>query len=193
LTYVIGTTVALSSGRGRCHRAGSITLQLVRPDITQSCILLAAVRSCANHTPTASRTTAMMSPAMAPRRLSPPSGSLIVCNGRLQKCWARFYHADLAVQPSPLRARCILARTLRYGPSALATTDPATGRPNERLGTLPFRAERRARYRLWMRQREPEQSCRASQRHSGGDKRELPDRPPYAGHFPVLSAELRGP
>jgi hypothetical protein len=104
------------------YRAGSMTLQLVRPDITQSCSLLAAVRSCASHTPTASRTTAMTSPAMAPRRLSPPSDSLIVCNGRCEIAGpnGRFYHADLAVQPP----RCGHGASLR----TLCATAPVSGR-----------------------------------------------------------------
>ena len=59
------------------YRAGSITLQLVRPDIRQSCILLADVNSCASHNPTTSRTTAIASPAIAGRRFSGCSGSLI--------------------------------------------------------------------------------------------------------------------
>jgi len=66
-----------ASGVDRRYCAGSIVLQLVRPDIRQSCILLAAVKSCASHTPTASRTTAMIRPAIAPRRLSPCSGSVM--------------------------------------------------------------------------------------------------------------------
>jgi hypothetical protein len=56
---------------------GSITLQFVRPDIRQSCILLVAVSSCANHNPTTSRTAAMANPAIAGRRLPPRSGSSI--------------------------------------------------------------------------------------------------------------------
>jgi hypothetical protein len=60
----------------KSYRAGSITLQLVRPDITQSCSWLADLRSRASQIPTPSRTTAMIRPAMAPRRLSPwSSGS----------------------------------------------------------------------------------------------------------------------
>jgi hypothetical protein len=59
------------------YRAGSMTLQLVRPDIRQSCILLAEVNSCANHSPTTSRTTAIANPAIAGRRFSGCSGSLI--------------------------------------------------------------------------------------------------------------------
>lgn len=59
------------------QRAGSITLQLDRPDITQSCILLAAVRSCASQRPTASMTTATSNPINAPRRLPPSSDSLM--------------------------------------------------------------------------------------------------------------------
>ena len=58
------------------YRAGSMTLQLVRPDITQSCILLAAVRLRTSQIPTASRMTAITSPAIAPSRLFPGSGSL---------------------------------------------------------------------------------------------------------------------
>jgi len=54
---------------------GSITLQFVRPDIRQSCILLVAVSSCANHNPTTSSTAAMANPAIAGRRLPPRSGS----------------------------------------------------------------------------------------------------------------------
>jgi hypothetical protein len=42
-----------------------MTLQLVRPVITQSCILLAALSSCASHSPTTSSTAAMASPAIA--------------------------------------------------------------------------------------------------------------------------------
>src|SRR6516165_7045466 len=53
------------------YRAGSITLQLVRPDSTQSCSLLAAVSSRASQIPTASSTTAINNHATAPRRLSP--------------------------------------------------------------------------------------------------------------------------
>jgi hypothetical protein len=60
------------------YRAGSMTLQLVRPDIRQSCILLAEVSSCANHNPTTSRITAITNPAIAGRRFSCCSGSLIV-------------------------------------------------------------------------------------------------------------------
>lgn len=60
----------LRSRLRRRYRAGSITLQLVRPDITQSCNLLAAVRSRASQTPTASRTMAITRPAMAPLRFS---------------------------------------------------------------------------------------------------------------------------
>lgn len=59
------------------YRAGSITLQLVRPDIRQSCILLAAVSSRASHNPTASRTTAIANPASAGRRFSLGSRSFI--------------------------------------------------------------------------------------------------------------------
>ena len=54
-----------------------MTLQFVRPDIRQSCILLAAVRSCASHSPSARITTAIASPAIAPRRFPPCSGSVI--------------------------------------------------------------------------------------------------------------------
>jgi len=46
--------------------------------MTQSCSLLAAVRSRASQTPTASRTTATINPATAPVRLSPGSGSVFV-------------------------------------------------------------------------------------------------------------------
>src|SRR5664279_4322991 len=62
--------------RGHAHCAG-MTAQLVRPDIRQSCILLAAVRSCASHKPIARMTTAITSPAIAPRRLPPWSGSFM--------------------------------------------------------------------------------------------------------------------
>lgn len=55
-----------------------MTLQLVLPDIRQSCILLAAVRSRASHIPAPSRRTAIINPAIAPRRVSFPSGSAIV-------------------------------------------------------------------------------------------------------------------
>src|ERR1700722_7022243 len=47
-----------------------MTLQLVRPDSTQSCILLAALSSCANHRPTTNSTTAIASPAIAGGLLS---------------------------------------------------------------------------------------------------------------------------
>ncbi len=60
-----------------CYRAGSITLQLVRPDIRQSCILLAAVRSRASQSPIARTAIAITRPTIAPRRLSPCSGSVI--------------------------------------------------------------------------------------------------------------------
>jgi hypothetical protein len=61
----------------RPHWAG-ITLQLVRPDIRQSCILLPAVSSRASHSPNNSNTTAMASPAIAVRRFPPCSGSVIL-------------------------------------------------------------------------------------------------------------------
>jgi hypothetical protein len=51
------------------HRAGSIVLQLVRPDIRQSCRRLADVRSCASHRPKPSIAAAISKPTMAPRRL----------------------------------------------------------------------------------------------------------------------------
>jgi hypothetical protein len=54
-----------------------MTLQLLRPDIRQSFILLVAVNSWANHNPTASNTTAIANPAIAGRRFSPFSGSSI--------------------------------------------------------------------------------------------------------------------
>jgi hypothetical protein len=47
-------------------------LQLVRPDIRQSCILLAAVKSRASHKPTANITAAINNPAIAPRRTRQP-------------------------------------------------------------------------------------------------------------------------
>ena len=53
------------------HYCAGITLQLVRPDIRQSCIRLALVRLRASQSPNARITMAMMSPAIAPRR--PPS------------------------------------------------------------------------------------------------------------------------
>jgi hypothetical protein len=58
------------------HGAG-MTLQFVRPDIRQSCILLAAVKSWASHSPSARIATAIASPAIAPRRFPPCSGSVI--------------------------------------------------------------------------------------------------------------------
>jgi len=64
------------SGWEPAHCAG-ITLQFVRPDIRQSCILLVAVSSRASHNPTTSRITAIASPAIAPRRFPPRSGSVI--------------------------------------------------------------------------------------------------------------------
>src|ERR1700756_2540888 len=69
-----------ANGQPACPKdylAGSMTLQLVRPDIRQSCILLAAERSRASHSPNASSAAAMISPTIAPRRLSPCSGSVI--------------------------------------------------------------------------------------------------------------------
>jgi hypothetical protein len=57
-----------------------MTLQLVRPDIRQSCILLAALSSWASHRPTTSKTAAMANPAIAGVRLPPPpscSGSFM--------------------------------------------------------------------------------------------------------------------
>src|ERR1700751_5744403 len=54
-----------------------MTLQLVRPDIRQSCILLAAVSSRASHQPTTSSTTAIANPAIAGLRLFLGSGSFI--------------------------------------------------------------------------------------------------------------------
>ena len=60
----------------RAYRAGrSITLQLVRPVIRQSCILLAAVNSWASHNPATSKTPAIAKPASARRRLPSCSGS----------------------------------------------------------------------------------------------------------------------
>ena len=64
------------SERNLAHGAG-ITLQFVRPDIRQSCILLAAVKSWASHSPSARIATAIASPAIAPRRFPPCSGSVI--------------------------------------------------------------------------------------------------------------------
>jgi hypothetical protein len=62
--------------RNLAHGAG-MTLQFVRPDIRQSCILLAAVKSWASHSPSARIATAIASPAIAPRRFPPCSGSVI--------------------------------------------------------------------------------------------------------------------
>src|ERR1700761_8983936 len=53
---------------------GWISLQLVRPDSTQSCILLAALNSCANHSPTTRSTAAIASPATAGVLLSRDCG-----------------------------------------------------------------------------------------------------------------------
>src|SRR5271170_3534077 len=47
-----------------------MTLQLVRPDIRQSSILLAAVNSRASHRPTTKSTTAIANPAIAGVRFS---------------------------------------------------------------------------------------------------------------------------
>src|ERR1700721_1677541 len=52
-----------------------MTLQLVRPVIRQSCILLAAVNSWASHNPASSKTTAIARPASARRWLPSCSGS----------------------------------------------------------------------------------------------------------------------
>src|ERR1700688_104606 len=66
-----------------------MTAQLVRPDIRQSCSLLVAVSSRASHSPTTSRTTAMIRPAIAPRRFPPCSGSVIVLRSSSDSgCWS---------------------------------------------------------------------------------------------------------
>src|SRR5258708_20082973 len=74
-----------------------MTLQLVRPDIRQSCILLAAVRSWASHRPAASITTAINSPAIAPRRFGLSWGSLMVSSVPKRSIWllVRTYHYRL--------------------------------------------------------------------------------------------------
>jgi hypothetical protein len=86
-----------------------MTLQLVRPDIRQSCILLLAVSSCASHSPVASRTTAMASPAIAGRRLPPWSGSVIPGQSKPGYCEYRIVVAgsghDHCIKPSPVSAR----------------------------------------------------------------------------------------
>lgn len=74
-----------------------MTLQLDRPDMTQSCSLLAAVSSRTSQIPTASRMTAIASPAIAPRRLSPGSGFLsfegsVIAASYGQQASRRFYH-----------------------------------------------------------------------------------------------------
>src|ERR1700680_2916648 len=71
-----------------------MTLQLVRPDIRQSCILLAAVRSCASHKPAASIATAINSPAIAPRRFGLSWGSLMVSSVPILAA-GRTYHYRL--------------------------------------------------------------------------------------------------
>lgn len=83
-----GTATVTQILRGKSvmatHCAG-MTLQLLRPDIRQSCILLVAVSSRASHSPTTSNTTAIARPAMAPRRLPPGSVSAIARKIRKQQ------------------------------------------------------------------------------------------------------------
>ena len=67
--------------RETCY-CGWMTLQLVRPDIRQSCILLAAVNSRASHNPTTRSKTATASPAIAVVRLASDSaGSGLMFSG----------------------------------------------------------------------------------------------------------------
>ena len=79
------------------HGTG-MTLQFVRPDIRQSCILLAAVKSCASHSPSARIATAIAGPAIAPRRFPPCSGSVIsrsvpeTVDMKHPSAAARYYH-----------------------------------------------------------------------------------------------------
>jgi hypothetical protein len=96
------------------YPAGSITLQLLRPDIRQSCILLAAVNSCASHNPTASKTTAIASPAIAGRRFSLGSRSFMA-------------------EPS-FHSR---AGSLAQPHSIQSTTAPVNGRPDALVKVIP--------------------------------------------------------
>jgi hypothetical protein len=83
----------------------SIVLQLVRPDIRQSCILLLAVSSWASQSPTTNRTTAMANPAIAGRRFSPWSGSVIVFSVLGNVLQRRYYH-DRRIKARPVAASC---------------------------------------------------------------------------------------
>ena len=112
------------------YREGSMTLQLVRPDITQSCSLLAAVNSRASQIPAATSATAITRPAIAPRRLSPGSGllsfkGLVIARSYIrQQTLCRFYHHCATCVSHLHRGDWTAGRTMNR---RLNAADPAAG------------------------------------------------------------------
>src|ERR1700722_6511619 len=104
-----------------------MTLQLVRPVITQSCILLAALNSCASHSPTTSSTAAIASPAIA---------GVLFCRGS-RLC-------DLGFAGLSFSALKLALGSFMTGPSCSfflrsikSAAPPRNGRPNPLMKIIP--------------------------------------------------------